>query len=138
MRFPKSALRSFEKTIELYPRSSASNVAMNVKVETDGYAPDNPNHDLVKLINGSRRRLTIIVFAPTSVAICLCAGVGAKEKKSNGVFDAFNISAESIESLPAPFKRSVRTGRSNRVGVGTIAEGSYGKAIRLWKSIFIS
>src|ERR1035437_10192972 len=104
---------------------------MNVKVETDGYALDTPDHVMIRLMRGSRRRVTLMVFAPTSAAMRLCAGVGAKAKKSNGVSDAFNISAERMESLPAPFKRSARAGSTSRAGVGIMAEASYGNAMRL-------
>ena len=103
---------------------------MNVKVDTDGYAVDIPGDCIIESIRESRRRLTFMVFAPTSAPMRLCAGVGAKAKKSKGVFEDFNISAERIESLPAPFKRSARVGSSNRVGVGAFKEVSYGNAIR--------
>src|SRR3989344_4961472 len=111
---------------------------MNVKVETDGYELDTPKIDMITPIHGSRRRVALMVFAPTSAAMRLWAGVGAKAKKSNGVPDAFNISAERMESLPAPFKRSALAGRSNRAGAGSAAEASNGNAMRLWKSICIS
>ena len=78
-----------------------------------------------------------MVSAPTSFAIFLCAGVGAKAKKSNCVPDDFNISADRTESFPAPFKRSALAGRSNRAGVWATAESLYGNAMRLRKSIFM-